>query len=257
MPDRFITSRDNPLLRQWRLLSQDGARARTAGQVWIEGAHLCEAAWRHGCPVRQVVMSQSAARMAAMHPWMAATQDRVVLPDPLFARLSALPSPAGVAFVIDIDTQVRPDPHVSAVILDRLQDPGNVGSILRSAAAFGIGQVWAMKGTVGLWSPKVLRAGMGAHFVLRLLEGLEVKDLEASALPRIATSPHASQDLHRVTLPAPCHWVFGHEGQGIDPEIEDGCDLTVRVPQPGGQESLNVAAAAAVCLYESVRQSRA
>lgn len=257
MSERFITSRDNPLFRQWRALSQDVARARAAGLAWIEGVHLCESAWRHGWSVRQVVMSQSAASHAATQPWWAAAQDRIVLPDPLFARLSALPSPAGVAFVIEIDIRTAPDPLSPAVVLDRLQDPGNVGSILRSAAAFGLGQVWALKGTVGLWSGKVLRAGMGAHFGLRLVEGLDVEDLEGSPLPRVATSSHASHDLDQVVLPTPCHWVFGHEGQGIDPRIERRCDVTVRVPQPGGQESLNVAAAAAVCLYESVRQSRA
>jgi RNA methyltransferase, TrmH family len=139
------------------------------------------------------------------------------------------------------------------VVLDRLQDAGNVGSILRSAAAFGVTQVLALKGTAALWSPKVLRAGMGAHFALRLVEGLAVADLEALRLPLVATSSHAQQALPDVALPRPCAWVLGHEGQGVDAELLARCALTVRIPQPGGEESLNVAAAAAICLYQSAR----
>jgi len=143
---------------------------------------------------------------------------------------------------------------VPSVVLDRLQDPGNVGSVLRSAAAFGVPQVLALKGTVALWSPKVLRAGMGAHFGLQLAEGLEEHSLAALQLPLVATSSHAGLDLPRATLPWPCAWVLGHEGQGVAAGLLTRCALQVRIPQPGGEESLNVASAAAVCLYESARQ---
>jgi tRNA(Leu) C34 or U34 (ribose-2'-O)-methylase TrmL len=128
-----------------------------------------------------------------------------------------------------------------------VQDPGNVGSVLRSAAAFGCTQVLALKGTAALWSPKVLRAGMGAHFGLRLLEGLDEADLAALAVPLLATDPHAGPALHELRLPRPCAWVLGHEGQGVSTSLLAACRLHVRIPQPGGEESLNVAAAAAVC----------
>jgi RNA methyltransferase, TrmH family len=139
-------------------------------------------------------------------------------------------------------------------VLDRVQDAGNVGSILRSAAAMGVHQVLALKGTAALWSPKVLRAGMGAHFVLRLLEGVEEADLAALQVPLVATSSHAGVDLPLAILPHPCAWVMGHEGQGVGTSLLQRCKLQVRIPQPGGEESLNVAAAAAVCMYESARQ---
>jgi RNA methyltransferase, TrmH family len=114
--------------------------------------------------------------------------------------------------------------------------------------------VLALKGTAALWSPKVLRAGMGAHFVLRLLEGVEEADLAALQVPLVATSSHAGVDLPLATLPQPCAWVMGHEGQGVGTSLLQRCTLQVRIPQPGGEESLNVAAAAAVCMYESTRQ---
>ena len=147
------------------------------------------------------------------------------------------------------------DPDSATVVLDRVQDAGNVGSILRSAAAFGVGQVLALQGTAGLWSPKVLRAGMGAHFGLRLVEGLVPDDLAALRVPLVGTSLATDQTLHSARLPQPCAWVLGHEGQGVAPDLLARCAQVLRIPQPGGEESLNVAAAAAVCLYESLRRS--
>jgi TrmH family RNA methyltransferase len=141
-------------------------------------------------------------------------------------------------------------------VLDRLQDAGNVGAILRCAAAFGFGQVLAIKGTAGLWSPKVLRAGMGAHFGLRLVEGLEPAALDALAVPVITTSSHGGEFLHQCGLPWPCAWAFGHEGQGVGAEIAARSKLAVRIIQPGGEESLNVATAAAICLHASAAAAR-
>jgi TrmH family RNA methyltransferase len=139
-------------------------------------------------------------------------------------------------------------------VLDRLQDAGNVGTILRTAAAFGFTQCLALKGTAALWSGKVLRAGMGAHFALNLVELAGDAQLDALRVPLIATSSHAQRALQEVDLPWPCAWVMGHEGQGVSSALEARCSLTLRIAQPGGEESLNVAAAAAVCLYESTRQ---
>jgi TrmH family RNA methyltransferase len=129
-----------------------------------------------------------------------------------------------------------------------------VGAVIRSAAAFGFAQVVAIKGTAALWSPKVLRAGMGAHFGLNLVEAVDEAALDALAVPLLATSSHAAHAIHQLALPWPCAWVMGHEGQGVSPAVMQRCQQTLRIPQPGGEESLNVAAAAAVCLYESARQ---
>ena len=178
----------------------------------------------------------------------------MVVPDGLWAELSRLEAPAPLGLAVDWPRPGRAPAGRRTVVLDRLQDPGNVGTILRSAAAFGFAQVVALKGTAALWSPKVLRAGMGAHFALSLVEGLEATALDALAVPLLATSSHAAEAIHRAALPWPCAWVFGHEGQGLSATVQSRCAQTLRVPQPGGEESLNVAAAAAVCLYESVRR---
>jgi TrmH family RNA methyltransferase len=162
-----------------------------------------------------------------------------------------------MAFVLDLPQAPAIEAGTSSVILDRLQDAGNVGAILRSAAAFGFRQVIAMKGTAALWSPKVLRAAMGAHFGLALVEGVEAAGLEVLAVPVLATSSHTGELLHQARLPWPCAWALGHEGQGISAELASRATLTVRIVQPGGEESLNVASAAAICLHASAAAASA
>ena len=170
------------------------------------------------------------------------------------AGISTLESPAPIGFVVPWVGVVDLVPDAPTVVLDRLQDAGNVGTVMRSAAAFGFTQVVALKGTAGLWSPKVLRAGMGAHFGLALIEGVEAVALAALSIPLLATSSHAAQSIDQMALPWPCAWVLGHEGEGVSAAVQSQCRQALRIPQPGGEESLNVGAAAAVCLYESARQ---
>ncbi len=263
MSPRQISARDNPLLLRLRKLARDPQACRKLGQVWLEGEHLCSALVARGGRAVLAVIAESAWSQAAdesaaevdgIAKLLAAADEVVIVADKLFADFSPLPSPTGIGFVLDLPAPAPIDTHAPTVILDRVQDAGNVGSILRSAAALGVRQVLALQGSAGLWSPKVLRAGMGAQFGLRLAEGLGLADLDALLLPLVATSSHAAQALAQAQLPSPCAWVFGHEGQGVAPALLSRCALTVRIPQPGGEESLNVAAAAAICLYESARR---
>ncbi len=246
-----VTARDNPLLVRLRRLQHGGTAYRKAGEVWIEGEHLCSA-WRtRGGEPMQALISESASARPALRDLAQAAPRVACVSDALFASVSELPSPAGIGFVIALPAAPALQVDAASIVLDRVQDAGNVGSILRSASALGFKQVLALEGTAGLWSPKVLRAGMGAHFALDLIEGLVADDLQALRVPLLAASAHATQTLHAAALPFPCAWVFGHEGQGIDDALAARCRMTLRIPQPGGEESLNVAAAAAICLYAS------
>jgi RNA methyltransferase, TrmH family len=246
-----IAARDNPLLVRLRRLQRSGTAYRKAGELWIEGEHLCGAMRSRGREPLQAVISDSAYSRPALRE-LAQSASRVArVSDALFRSVSELPSPAGIGFVIEMPAAAPLQPHAASIVLDRVQDAGNVGSMLRSASALGFKQVLAVEGTAGLWSPKVLRAGMGAHFALHLIESLEVEDLQALRVPLLAASAHATQVLHAASLPFPCAWVFGHEGQGIDGALAARCGMTLRIAQPGGEESLNVAAAAAICLYAS------
>ena len=245
-----IHSRDNAFVKDLRRLAQDTTAYRKQGRVWLEGDHLCRAALARGLRASVAVFSESFWPQAQVEYAQAATKF-IVLADSLFADVSGLESPAAMGFILDLPAPASLRPDAATVVLDRVQDAGNVGSILRSASAFGFRQVAAIKGSAALWSPKVLRAGMGAHFALDLIEGLALDDLAALQVPLLVTSSHAGDFLHRAALPWPCAWVMGHEGQGVSPALEDRASLRIRIAQPGGEESLNVAAAAAICLHAS------
>ncbi|MEY4419653.1 MAG: hypothetical protein RLZZ498_249 [Pseudomonadota bacterium] len=250
----LITSRDNPLVKELRRLSQDSTAYRKLGRVWLEGDHLCRAALARGVKPEQAVFAESL-WASAPREWTQAAARNTVLPDALFADISGLESPAKMGFVLALPSSHEVQPTTPTVVLDRVQDAGNVGSILRSASAFGFKQVLAIKGAAALWSPKVLRAGMGAHFGLHLVEGLSPYDLQALDIPWVATSSHQGPFLHTLLaqskLPMPCAWLMGHEGQGVSPALAERASLHVRIAQPGGEESLNVASAAAICLHAS------
>ena len=245
-----IHSRDNAFVKDLRRLAQDTTAYRKQGRVWLEGDHLCRAALARGLRASVAVFSESFWPQAQVEYTQAATKF-IVLADALFADVSGLESPAAMGFILDLPAPASLRPDAATLVLDRVQDAGNVGSILRSASAFGFRQVAAIKGSAALWSPKVLRAGMGAHFALDLIEGLALDDLAALQVPLLVTSSHAGDFLHRAALPWPCAWVMGHEGQGVSPALEERASLRIRIAQPGGEESLNVAAAAAICLHAS------
>ncbi|TFZ08021.1 TrmH family RNA methyltransferase [Ramlibacter humi] len=240
-----IRSTDNPQFRSLRLLAQDNTAWRKQGRVWLEGDHLARAALARGVRPLLAVYAESCRER------LDSPARVLVLADPLFRALSGLESPAAMAFVIPVPEPRAVDAHAPTVVLDRVQDAGNVGAILRSAAAFGFTQVVALKGSASLWSPKVVRAGMGAHFALALHDAALPEALDSLKVPLLATSSHAGDLLHRAALPWPCAWLLGHEGQGVSPDVAARAAMSVRIAQPGGEESLNVAAAAAICLHAS------
>jgi RNA methyltransferase, TrmH family len=251
---KAVSSRDNPLLVKLRKLVADPGGYRKAGQLWIEGDHLAAALLQRGGRPAQAVITETAWSQPRFRDLAEQAAEVVVIPDALMQGVSTLESPAPLGFVLPWQGEGQVQAQAPTVVLDRLQDAGNVGTVLRSAAAFGFTQCIALKGTAALWSPKVLRAGMGAHFGLNLVEHVDEAVLEGLRVPLLGTSSHAAKALHQVALPWPCAWVMGHEGQGVSAAVEARCAMSLRIPQPGGEESLNVAAAAAVCLYESARQ---
>lgn len=250
-----ISSRDNPsLVLVRRMLRDPAAYRRNGALLWLEGDHLLHACLARGRPLQQVLLTAQAWDNESLRSLAQQAQRVLLVPEHLFRELSTLESPASIGALIERPADQALCLDAPTVILDRLQDAGNVGSILRSASALGVRQVLALQGTAALWSPKVLRAGMGAHFALQLREMLRLEDLSVLQLPWVATSSHATAALHQAALPHPCAWVFGHEGQGVAADLATRCALTVRIAQPGGEESLNVAAAAAICLHESLHR---
>lgn len=258
-----ISSRDNPRYKELKLLATSSQARRKAGRTVLDGVHLCEAFLQAAGRPLFCVLSESAAKhveaAAVLEQCESAGVECICLPDALYHPLSQVEHGVGLLFIIDI-----PSPTVSArlqqsaVLLDNLQDPGNLGSILRSAAAAGIGAVFCSTGTVSAWSPKVLRAGMGAHFLLNIVENLDLSEVLCNTeIPVLATSSHATHSIYQLDLREPVAWLFGHEGQGVADELLDLATHKVVIPHPGGMESLNVAASAAICFFEQVRQKTA
>jgi TrmH family RNA methyltransferase len=255
---QHVTSRDNTFVKDLRRLAQDNTAYRKQARFWAEGDHLCRAALVRGVSPAFGVYSESYWPLAPAELKQAAGKN-IIISETMFRDISGLESPASMGFVFDLPTATELQPQMASIILDRVQDAGNVGSILRSASAFGFKQIIALKGTAALWSPKVLRAGMGAHWGLQLVEGLELPDLAKLSVPILVTSSHRGSFLHEALknkeLPTPCAWALGHEGQGVCAELEALAQLHVRIAQPGGEESLNVAVAAAICLHASASAS--
>jgi TrmH family RNA methyltransferase len=177
----------------------------------------------------------------------------------MYNALSQVENGVGILFVIETPHRELPKAlTANCVLLDNLQDPGNVGSILRSAAAAGIKEIYCGTGTAFCWSPKVLRAAMGAHFVLDIFENVDLPALAAQAqVPVLATSGYAAERLYDLDLKRPVAWILGHEGQGVSDALLNAATHRVAVPHLGKVESLNVAACAAVCFFEQLRQNHA
>lgn len=260
MSIKQISSRDNPLYKELRLLAGSSQARKRAGRTLLDGIHLCEAYLENVgdpqiCVVGEGVRSNPEVEAILAH-CMAHRTACVLLPDSLFKALSQVEHGIDLLFVIDTPQREEAAGIArNAVLLDNLQDPGNLGSILRSAAAAGVKDVYCGPGTAFAWAPKVLRAAMGAHFVLRIVENVDLGQMiDSASIPVIATSSHASERIYDLDLRRDIAWLFGNEGQGVDPALADKATKTVAIPHLGKIESMNVAASAAVCFFEQVRQ---
>ncbi|RKP52700.1 TrmH family RNA methyltransferase [Trinickia fusca] len=258
---KAITSRDNPFYKRLKALAGSTHQQKKSGHALLEGFHLTSAYLDVAGQPETCVVTDGALEHDEAQAIVARVDPAciVTLPDALFGQLSNVMNGVGLLFVVP--RLVAPMParvQTSCVVLDGVQDAGNVGSILRSAAAAGVRHVFCAPGTAYAWSSKVLRSGMGAHFLLEVHEDVEPQTLiERLDVPVAITDSHAAEALYDCDLAGPVAWVFGNEGAGVSEAWRAAVTHRLTIPQPGGMESLNVAAAAAVCLFEQCRQQRA
>lgn len=256
---RTIASRDNPDFNRWLRLARGRSR-RGESEVLIEGEHLCRAWLDHRQAPDLLIVGESARELPPVEAlWQrCAAVRRVVLHDSLARVLSGVEEGPAVFLVIRPPRPELPA-HVeeSCLCLDRVQDPGNVGTLLRTAAAAGVCLAFLSPGCARAWSPKALRSGQGAQFVLRIHEHVDLSGLaDRLRIPLAATTLHGARPLFEADLRMPCAWIFGNEGQGVEPALLERATIRIRIPQEPSVESLNVAAAAAVCLFEQRRQQQ-
>lgn len=254
---KIIASRANPFFKKLTRLHQEAGKP--GKPVVLEGIHLCQSWVKTGKTPEWVVIDRAVVDNIEIQALVRSSPpERLVLLEAgLFKSLSDVVTAQGVLFVVTVTENALPDwINRTCILLDRIQDPGNVGTILRTAAATGVRMVFASDQTASLWSPKVLRSAQGAHFALRLHERVDLQDLMSHVVvPTIATTLAGSTQLYHTALPPHCAWIFGHEGQGIRQVLIDQANISVHVPiDSTAVESLNVAVCAALCLYEQRRQ---
>ena len=255
-----IESSANPRYKQLRKLAESSRERHKNRQTLLDGIHLLKASVANGALPEYVVATEAGIRQPEVTAFLSinASLPVFLLEERLFQTISPVENASGVLGVIGIP-DVRPSKVADfCIALEDIQDPGNLGGILRTAAAAGVRQAYLSKGCVDAWSPKVLRGGMGAHFLLEIYTntGLPefVRQFNGATL---ATLPEAGTSLYQVDLKQPVAVLLGNEGAGLSPDLAALASQQVRIPMPGAMESLNVAAAAAICLFEVVRQRQA
>lgn len=270
-----IDSKTNEQFKAIKEIVQSAGARREKALAWIEGDRLCDAylsvnrsPFELQKPAEKKLFAiYSKSRFSQVEETLSAAEIEAiwVLDDGLFAQLSDVQTPSGRALLIPTDPWSAADdpPEIGAkedlVILDRVSDPGNAGTLLRTAAAAGVKHIFCTPGTVDYWSPKVLRSGMGAHFAMQTLAVVDPQKLLEfiSAGRRLLVTAQTESAIslysEKLDLRLPLAWVFGQEGGGVD-EIFLKAGTAVWIPQNESVESLNVSAAAAICLFEAYRR---
>lgn len=252
---KLIQSRDNAFFKQLKRLAESGRERRKTGQTLLDGLHLVEAYEKAFGALETLIVAESALAGGEIAAYLEG-RNFVVLVDALMRDLGLVDTPSGLLAVAPMPQRTMAiDLGKDAMLLDGVQDPGNVGTLLRTAAASGVKQVLLAPGCASAWSPKVLRAGQGAHFVLAIHEEADLLTFMADFRGTSAvTCLDGATSLYEARWSVPLAWVFGAEGLGVRRELIEAAKLRIRIPMPGAVESLNVGAAAAVCLFEALRR---
>jgi TrmH family RNA methyltransferase len=257
---KSIASRENPRYKQLARLADSSQARKREGLSLLDGVHLVSSYLAHVGEPDTLAVSESGLAHAEIAALLAEYPGEVLqLPDNLFHSISQVEHGTGI-----LAAAATPRPELperiegDCLLIESLQDPGNLGSLLRSAAAAGVGRVLLSPQSVYAWSPKVVRAGQGAHFSLLIHEGVDLAGLlPRMQAPLVATSSYAEQSLFDADLRGPVAWLVGNEGAGVSPAMLEAARLRVRIPMASSTESLNVAAAGAICMFEALRQRRA
>jgi RNA methyltransferase, TrmH family len=257
-----VSSPQNPRFKEAVRLVESSRERRKSGRCVLEGEHLIAVYIdRVGPPETLIVVEDTLAK-----PTAAALVDRVAPGDVLivstrmFASVTAMPPDIGMLAVVRTPSASAPAPARFCLLVEDIQDPGNVGTILRTAAAAGVAQVWLSKGSAFAWSPKALRAAQGAHFLTTIVEGVDLAAWSAAFRSSgghvAALVAHRGDDLYATELRWPLALAIGNEGNGLSAALSAPADYRVTIPMAAGSESLNAAAAAAIALFECVRRQR-
>ncbi len=259
---QHVTSRHNPRLREAAALVASSRERRKSGKCVLEGEHVIATyVLRHGAPETLIVTGDALANPAVRELAERQSQRTLVVPESLLASTASLPASIGLLAVVATPRPPKLGFADFCLLVDDVQDPGNMGSMLRSAAAAGVAQVLLSKHCAFAWSPKVLRAGQGAHFCVDIHENVDLPawaaGYRATGAEVVATVASGGTSLYEAPLRNRIALAIGNEGAGLSADLAAQTTQRVTIPMHAGVESLNVAAATAVCLFECLRQRTA
>jgi TrmH family RNA methyltransferase len=258
MTETAISSRDNPIFKRLKKLAESARARREARMTLLDGEHLLTAYLEAGGQPHTLVRAASfdAGRFAHLAARCSHSKS-LLLPDALFAELSPVATPTGVlaeaAWLAPPASTATP----LVIVLEDIQDPGNLGAMLRTGAAAGATLAVLSKGCHDPWSPKALRGGQGAQFVLPMQQGADlVTWLQGFSGRSIALALAEDSDFYALDLGGPLALIAGNEGAGLSEAVCGAATLRAHIPMAGRIESLNASAALAVAVFEAVRQRR-
>jgi TrmH family RNA methyltransferase len=258
---RSVASRDNATFKSMARLVASAAERRKSGLTVLDGTHLLAAYLDSGASPEEIVVSRAAMEDAEVARLLdrAAAARVTLLSDALFKELSTVDTPTGVMAAVRTPAgREAPAGTSLALLLEDIQDPGNVGTLLRTAAAAGAEHVLLSPHCAFAWAPKVLRAAMGAHFAVNIVERVDLAAwLGAFRGTSVALAGEAKQSIYALDLTGPLALVVGNEGAGLSPAVRAAATRSARIPMPGRIESLNAATAASIAVFEAVRQRAA
>lgn len=252
---KHLTSRDNVLFKSLKKINDSARERKVAQQTLLDGVHLIEAYIAcYGEPKLLIIPEGKSSREAAGLLQQAKDESLVMFPTLMYDELTPVTSSTGILALVDIPEILRPENKDFVLLLEDIQDPGNLGAILRTAAAANVSMVLCSKGCTDVWSPKCLRGGQGAHFVLPIVENVNLVDFAKTFIGQVLATKLNGQSIYSVNLTIPTILIIGNEGAGISHALMQVATHKINIPMAKGVESLNAAVAAAVCMYERVRQ---
>lgn len=254
----LITSKDNPTIKTAHALLTQPRQRKKLAQTVMEGTHLIESYLTANLIPKTVIVSESGLRNGEINTLLNRLKGikTLTISDSLYKEIRSLGESLPIMAIIDTPTlKLTNAINKDCLVINGIQDNGNLGTLFRSASATGFETILCTTGTASAYNPKTLRASMGANFSLTIYENVAIDDIfKFVKVPLFATTSHADGVIYQKNLTKPLALILGHEGQGVDMELLKKCD-TLTLPQYG-QESLNVGVAGSVCLYEILRQRR-
>lgn len=256
MAFKHITSRDNAVFKQLKKLADNKRERSKTGQTLLDGVHLIESYWQaFGVPELLVISEGKSTLEAVDLMQQLADVHTTMFPTLMFAELTPVVNSTGILALVNVPKVKVPATVNFALMLEDIQDPGNLGSILRTALGAGVDIVYLSKGCTDVWSPKCLRGGQGAQFYLPIVEGVDIVESLKVFNGNSYAATLAGDSLYDYDLTQPTAFVIGNEGAGLSKRAVDAADYQVSIPMHHKLESLNAAAATAICLFERKRQA--